>query len=117
MWAWGSGGLGAREAGQRKGGAPAADPGTPGHPGPGLTYGEAADDLDQKHRQNAWLQQQAGDGLQIKHAGLGSPWGRQRGRQPTGQRLNVPGPAGPLPGAQPLPPRLLWLAMVLAKCP
>ena len=30
MWAWGPGWLGAREAGQRKGGAPAADPRTPG---------------------------------------------------------------------------------------
>lgn len=92
----------------------AADPGTPGHPGPGLTYGEATDDLDQKHRQDAWLQQQAGDGLQIKHAGLGFPWGMRRGRQPTGQWLNAP---SPLPRAQHLPPRLPWLAVVLAKCP
>ena len=107
---------------------PAADLGTLGHghsrprtpellaapAGPGLTYGEAADDLDQKHRQDAWLQQQAGDGLQIKHAGFGFPCGMRSGCQPTGQRLNAPGPAGPLLGAQPLPPQLLWLAAVLA---
>lgn len=58
----------------------------------GLTGGEAGDHLDQEHGQDAWPQQQAGDGLQVKHAGLGDVW-------VTGEEK----PSGPRPG--PPPPR------------
>ena len=44
-------------------------------PGLGLTEGEAGRHLDEEHGQDPRLQQQAGDGLQVKHVGLGSTWG------------------------------------------
>lgn len=76
---------------------------------------EAADDLDQKHRQDTWLQQQAGDGLQIKHAGFGFPCGTRSGCQPTGTAAECPGPAGPLLRAQPC--RLAVTALWSWQCP
>lgn len=44
-------------------------------PGLGLTEREAGRHLDEEHGQDPRLQQQAGDGLQVKHVGLGSAWG------------------------------------------
>lgn len=49
-------------------------------PGPALTEGEAGCHLDEEHGPDPGLQQQVGDGLQVKHVGLGSAWGARRGR-------------------------------------
>ena len=63
-----------RGAGRGPGHGPLSSGPASGLPGdsPGLTGGEAGDHFDQEHRQDARLKQQATDGLQVKHTGLGA---------------------------------------------
>lgn len=71
--------------------------------GPGLTGREAGDHLDEEHGQDAWLQQHVGDGLQVKHAGLGAAWRTRRGL--SDRRMapaSVPCPSFSVAGAGPV---------------
>lgn len=64
-----------------------------------LTCREARDYLDQEYRQHSGQQQQAGDGLQVKHTGIGSTW-------PPRTSVKITGCGALTASFVPLPPQL-----------